>query len=295
MAGWDGIDEFEAVATTGSFARAAAALGVSSSYMSRAIAQLEHRIQAQLFIRTTRTVTLTDRGRVFLDHCHRLIAERDEALALVSKNSDPVGDLRLTCPNIMGERFIVPITLAFCEQYPKVSIGIEVTNRVVDLVAEGFDLGVRTGLLENSRLIGTRIGSRRFVTCAAPAYLERAGRPRNLQELETHHCVIGIASAWHFRISAGDHSFRPKGRWRCNSGDAVVDAALAGLGICHLPEFYVRHHIRAGRLETILQPFCRDDEPIWAVYPQQRHPLPKVRILIDHLRQKLGPAMLAAA
>lgn len=293
LMGWDGIEEFVAVATAKSFVKAAAALDVSSSHVSRAVSALEQRIQAQLLFRTTRTVTLTDRGRVFFEQCRRLIAERDEALAMVSENAEPVGELKVTCPTAMGERFIAPLVLRYCEKYPKISASLEMTNRLVDLVAEGFDLAIRTGHLESSSLVGTSVGTRRFVTCASADYLQRAGQPATPDDLDRHQCVVGTASTWLFRDAGGVRSFRARGRWRCNGGDSVVEATLAGLGLCHLPEFYVRRHVKAGTLVPVLEVYRRDDEPVWAVYPRQRHPLPKVRFLIDHLRANLPTALIA--
>lgn len=291
MARWDGIEEFVAVAQAGSFAAGAQALGVSTSHVSRAVARLEDRIQAQVFFRTTRKVTLTDTGRVLVEQCRRIIRERDEAFAMVSRRDEPQGELRVTCSTALGERFLAPILRRFAQENPRLSVTIDLTNRLVDLVAEGYDLAIRTGHLADSRLVGTRIASRRLYLCASPAYLDRAGRPREVAELALHDCLIGTSTTWHFRLDGQDHLFRPKGRWRCNSGEAVVDAALAGMGLCQLPEFYVLRHVAAGRLETVLDGFRAADEPIWAVYPQQRHLPPKVRDLVRRLRAELGPAL----
>lgn len=294
MTRWDGIEEFVAVAQAGSFAGGAQALGVSTSHVSRAIARLEDRIQAQVFFRTTRKVTLTDTGRMLVEQCRRIVRERDEAFAMVGRGDGPQGELRVTCSTALGERFVAPILRRFAQENPRLSVTLDLTNHLVDLVAEGYDLAIRTGHLADSRLVGTRIASRRLHLCAAPAYLDRAGRPRGVAELSRHDCLIGTSSTWHFRMDGQDHLFRPKGRWRCNSGEAVADAALAGMGLCQLPEFYVLPHIAAGRLETVLDDFRAADEPIWAVYPQQRHLLPKVRDLVRRLRAELGPALSSA-
>ena len=176
---------------------------------------------------------------------------------------------------------MAPIVRKFAAENPDLRVTIELTNRLVDLVAEGFDLAVRTGNLTDSRLIGARIASRRLYLCGSPAYLDVHGRPRTVDALSSHQCLVGTASTWHFRVNASDFIFRPKGRWRCNSGATVVDAALANMGLCQLPEFYVLPHIMDGRLELVLDEFRAKDEPIWAVYPQRRHLLPKVRKLVD--------------
>ncbi|WP_051956060.1 LysR family transcriptional regulator [Beijerinckia mobilis] len=291
MSRWDGIDEFVAVAMTGSFARAAKALDVSTSHVSRVIARLESELQAQVFLRTTRAVTLTETGRALADQFQRIIHERDEAFAMVLGGGEPQGELRLTCSSAMGERFVAPIVRRYAQENPKLSVTIDLTNRVVDLVSEGYDLAIRTGQLADSRLIGSRIAYRRLYLCAAPTYLDRVGRPQTLADIADHECLIGTVSTWHFHVDGSDQVFRPKGRWRSNSGIAIVDAAVAGMGLCQLPEFYVLPHIASGALEVVLDDMRASDEPIWAVYPQRRFLLPKVRCLVARLRAELGPAL----
>jgi DNA-binding transcriptional LysR family regulator len=288
---WDGIDEFVAVATTGSFAAAAEHLGASTSQMSRAVARLESKLQTQLFFRTTRKVTLTDTGRVLVERCRQVIQQRDEALDLVSGGDEPQGELRLTCSTALGARFVAPIVGRMTQRFPKLSINLELSNRVVDLVTEGFDLAIRTGHLPDSRLIATRVASRRLYLCASPDYLEKAGRPKTVDDLTQHECLIGTATTWHFNVGGQERPFRPIGRWRCNSGEAVIEAALAGLGICQLPEFYVLPFIAGGQMEVLLDHVRPQGEPIWAVYPQRRHLLPKVRYMVEQLRAELPPAL----
>lgn len=291
MSSWDGIEEFVAVANAGSFIGGARTLGVSPAHISRSIARLEARVQTQIFVRTTRTIRLTTTGQTLLDRCRRIIVERDEAFAMVAEGGEPQGELRVTCSAAMGERFIAPIIRHFCERYPQVSVTIELNNRLVDLVGEGFDLAVRTGSLADSRLIGTRIASRTHYTCATPTYLAEHGTPQHVSELGRHECLAGTAQSWHFKVGGEEYFHRPRGRWRCNSGTAVVDAALAGMGICQLPEFYVLPYIRSGKLHSILDEYQPDQEPIWAVYPQQRHLLPKISRLVHALREELPGAM----
>ncbi|MCJ2179173.1 LysR substrate-binding domain-containing protein [Novosphingobium album (ex Hu et al. 2023)] len=291
MSSWDGIDEFVAIATAGTFRGGASALAVSTTHMSRAIVRLEARLQTQLFHRTTRSVRLTDTGRVFLEHCQRMLMEREEAFALVNETGEPQGELRLTCSTAMGERFIAPILRRFARTYPRLQVNIDLTNRVVDLVAEGYDLAVRTGHLPDSRLIGTRIASRSLVTCASPDYLARRGSPRTVDDLGSQDLLVGNAGTWHFRVDGKARSYRPHSRWRCNSGSAVLEAALDGMGVCQLPGFYVRQTLAEGTLVPLLTDLQPADEPIWAVYPQRRHLQPKISELVSVLRKEL-PAML---
>lgn len=289
-AGWDGIDEFVAVANAGSFTAGAKIYGASITHMSRAVGRLETRIQAQLFLRTTRSVRLTDVGRVFLEQCMRIILERDEAIGMISSD-EPQGELRVTCSTAMGERFVAPLLRRFAMQHHGLSVSIELTNRVVDLVGEGFDLAIRTGNIADTRLIGTQVASRKLYTCAAPAYLARAGRPMTVEDLDQHECIVGSSANWHFRWGDEDIVRQAKGRFRCNSGHAVIEACISGLGICQLPDFYIQPFLPHGMVELLLENAQPDEQPIWAVYPQRRHLVPKIQQAVDCLRRELAAAM----
>ncbi|AYJ84964.1 LysR family transcriptional regulator (plasmid) [Sphingomonas paeninsulae] len=288
---WDGIDEFVAVAMSGSFAGGAKHLSASTSQISRAVARLESHLNTPLFYRTTRSVSLTDTGRVLFERCREVVDQRNEVLDSVIGGVVPQGELRVTCSTAIGARFVAPIIAQMSLEYPKLSINLELSNRIIDLVGEGYDLAIRTGNLSDSRLIATRIASRRLYLCAAPQYLSRVRAPASVADLAGHNCLIGNAATWYFDAGGVEQTFRPKGRWNSNSGEAVLQAALAGLGICQLPEFYVLPFIADGRLEVLLDKFWPDDEPIWAVYPQRKHLLPKVREMIKRLQRELGPAI----
>jgi DNA-binding transcriptional LysR family regulator len=286
---WEGIDEFLAVADSGSFSRAAERLRISSSQVSRQVARLEDRLQARLFYRTTRHVSLTEAGRTLLAHCQRLVEERDEAFQAVGNlQAEPTGLLRMTCAHSYGEQFIMPLVNSFLIRYPQVSVEVDLTNRTADLVHEGFDCAIRLGRLTDSSLVATRIAPRTMHLCAAPDYLARDGTPHTLSELAQHQCLIGTADSWLFDDGGQEWVFRPRGRWRCNSGVAVLEAALLGFGLCQLPDYYVREHIRAGRLLSLLDAHQPPNAAVWALYPQRRHQLPKVRLLIEHLRDGLA-------
>lgn len=295
MSRWAGFDEVVAVADTGSFTSAARKLNASTSHVSRAVARLEQTVGAQVFLRTTRAVALTDAGRMLVDQFRRITAERDEAFAMLDFQGEPQGELRLTCSIAMGERFVAPIVREYAQAFPRLSINLDLTNRIIDLVSEGYDLALRTGTLADSRLVRTQIAARRITLCASPNYLASRGRPQTVADLAGHDCIQGTAEAWQFLVDGETRIFRPRPRWRCNSGLAVTEAAVAGMGICQLPEFYVREHLRQRRLEPLLAAFRDGDEPVWAVYPQRRHLLPKVRQLIDKLRLELGRAFMLAA
>ena len=291
MSQWDGIDEFLSVATSGSFTAGARALGMSTTHVSRAIMALERRVEAQLFHRTTRAVRLTDTGQAFFERCERIAQERDEAIALICAHNEPQGELRVTCSTTMGERFVAPILRRFAGQHPRLSVSIDLSNRVVDLAGEGYDLAIRTGVVADPRLIARRVASRTLYTCAAPSYLNGAGRPERVEDLADHACIVGTAATWHFRHGDGEIVHRPQGRFRCNSGHAVIEACVAGFGICQLPDFYILPYLKHGMVELLLEDVQPDDEPIWAVYPQRRHLLPKVAQAVELLERELGRAM----
>ncbi|MDP3550090.1 MAG: LysR family transcriptional regulator [Novosphingobium sp.] len=288
---WDGIDEVVAVADAGTFVAAAKRLGTSTSHVSRAVARLEQSLGAQFFHRTTRAVSLTDTGRTLVDQFRRLIAERDEAIAMLDLQGEPQGHLRITCPTALGERFVAPIVRAYVQDYPKLSVELDLSNRVVELVSEGYDLAIRTGTLPDSRLIRTQIATRGIVTCAAPAYIAAHGTPQTVDDLESHDCIPATSDTWRYAVDGEIRTIRPRGRWRCSNGAAVFDAAVAGMGLCQLPAFYVSRALAEGALVEVLGTFRPEDDPIWAVYPQRRHLLPKVQRMIEKLRRELPPAL----
>jgi DNA-binding transcriptional LysR family regulator len=289
MSRWEGLDEFVAVAECGSFSRAAERLRLSSSHVSRQVALIEERLQARLLYRTTRRVSLTEAGQTFFVRCQRLIEERDEAFLTISDlHSTPTGLLRMTAAIAYGERFIVPLVNDFMAQHPQLKVEIDLTNRALDMVHEGFDLAIRLGRLNESSLVATRLAPRAMHLCAAPAYLEKYGRPHTLSELGQHNCLIGTSDIWLFQQDGREFAFRPSGNWRCNSGQAVLDATLRGFGLSQLPEYYLNDLLRSGELISLLEANQPPNAAVWAVYPQRRYALPKVRLLIDALKGGLA-------
>lgn len=285
---WDGIEEFVAVARAGSFTAAAGVFDASITHMSRAVARLEARLDAQLFNRTTRSVHLTETGRIFFDQCQRLVDERDEAIAAVSAQNEPRGPIRLTCSYSLGEKFVAPLVREFAQAFPALDVILDLDNDVVDIVGRGYDLAVRTGHLEDSRLIATRVATREMITVASRDYLSLRGRPESIADLDNHQCLVGSSPQWQFRRG---QVYRPRGRWHCNSGTAVLEACLAGMGVCQIPAFYLGDHLAAGRLQQVLETEQPEDEPIWAIYPTRRHLSPKVSQLVDLLRARLQPLL----
>lgn len=294
MSNWEGLDEFVAVAECGQFTAAAERLGLSSSQISRQVARLEERLQTRLFYRSTRKVSLTEAGQTFLQHCQRLQDGREEALrAIGDLAGEPKGLLRMTCAVAYGERFIVPLVNDFMALHPQLRLEIELTNRPLDLLQEGLDLAIRLGRLQDSRLVAARLAPRVMYLCAAPAYLQRYGRPHSLSELPQHNCLIGSSDQWLFQQEGHEQALRVQGNWRCNSGEAVLDAALRGFGLCQLPDYYVQAHLRSGALVALLEAQQPPNTAVWALYPQQRHLSPKVRQLVEHLKSGLRERLAA--
>ena len=201
---WEGLDEFVAVAETGQFTAAAERMGVSSSHISRQVARLEERLQTRLLYRSTRRVSLSEAGQTFLQHCQRLQDARDEACARSATSRSP-GLLRMTCAVAYGERFIVPLVNAFMADYPQLRVDIELSNRQLDLLHEGFDLAIRLGRLSDSRLVATRLAPR-VMYLATPEYLRRHGTPQSPAELGQFNCLIGSSDPWSFLRTAGKPS-----------------------------------------------------------------------------------------
>lgn len=284
---WLGLEELVSVADAGNFVGASRLLGVSTSHVSRAIGALEERLNTPLFFRTTRRVIPTEAGLELAQRARRLIEERDAAFALMRGDGAPQGELRISCSVHLGERYIAPITRRFANKYPDVSIRLDLTNRLVDLIGEGYDLGVRTGEIGDSRLLGSVIGERRFHLCASPSYIAGKGEPKSIGELQQHDCIIGNSAIWRFRSDDGPLAIEPSGRWRCSSSAAVAEAAVAGMGICQLPAFYVATHLRSGALVRLLAPSEEAPEPIWAVHPRRFHSQPKIEAMICHLESEL--------
>lgn len=285
---WEGLEAFVAVAEAGSFTAAAERLGVSTSHISRTVSRLEEDLQAQLLYRTTRRVSMTDMGQTFLQHCRQLRDGYDEAIQMVHDlASAPKGLLRMTCAVAYGERFVVPLVNEFMALYSELRVDIELTNQTKDIVQDGFDLAIRLGHVPESRLVATRLGPRRMYLCATPAYLTRHGVPRHLSDLRHHNCLIGTADHWVFDADGREVLVRPEGNWRCNSGQAVLDAALRGFGLCQLPDYYVYDHLINGALESLLADHAPPRTAVWALYPERRHLSPKVSRLVSFLRERL--------
>ncbi|QQX80073.1 LysR family transcriptional regulator [Shewanella sp. KX20019] len=288
MFNWEGVSEFVAVAEAESFTKAAARLGISTAQVSRQVSALETRLAAKLFHRTTRKVSVTEVGRIYYQHCRQVLDGLDEAeRAITNLQTTPRGLLKITAPVTYGEGMIAPLINDFITQYPELEVQINLTNLKVDLIDEGYDLAIRLGQLEDSSMMAKRLGSRTQYVCASPSYLSTYGLPHSLSELEQHNCLVGTMDYWRFQEKGKARNVRIKGNLSCNSGHALVDAAIKGLGIIQLPDYYVSEFIESGKLVPLLENNRQAVEGIWALYPHNRHLSPKVRMLLDFLNEKI--------
>lgn len=286
---WDGISEFIAVAEAESFTLAAQRLTISTAHVSRQVSALENRLGTKLFYRTTRKVSLTEEGAIYYRHCRQLQTSLEEAERAISNLKDsPQGLVKLTAPVAYGEKYIMPLLNDFMVQYPSVEFSVELTNRTLDLVEGGYDLAIRLGKLADSSLMAKPLSSRTHFVCASPAYIEKYGEPHSLSELNQHNCLIGNHHYWRFMENGRERNIKVKGKLHCNSGYALRDAALKGIGIVQLPDYYIEEDIQAGHLVSLLDSYSEAKEGIWALYPHNRHLSPKIRVLVDYLALKLA-------
>lgn len=284
------LKSFITVAELASFSQAARRLGLSKSLISRHVSGLEAELGVLLLTRTTRRLALTEAGRAYAERCQRILADLEEAdEAIGNLQAVPRGRLKVTAPMSFGALHLAPVLPAFTERYPDIQLDLSLSDRMVDLIEDGFDLALRAGRMGDSSLIAKRLCPIRRVACASPAYLEKRGTPATPADLSLHLCLSHselAVSEWRFI----DAQQRPliaevKGPVRLNNGEAMRHLALAGVGIVYLPTFFIGPDIRAGRLIPLLEAFIPQDSALYAVYPHARHLSPKVRVFVDFLAQ----------
>jgi DNA-binding transcriptional LysR family regulator len=282
------MQAFVRVVEAGSFVRAAERLGLSTSSLSRQIADLEEHLGARLLNRTTRRLSLSESGQAFYERSVLLLADLEEAESIAGQIvATPRGTIRITCSHFFARHPIAPAIAAFVERYPQVKFDVVVSDRIVDLVEEGFDLAVRVGRIGSDQLVARKIGETELVLCGAPDYLQRHGSPAAPADLAGH-VTLSYAYAptttWRLFDAAGaGHEVRVGGSLHANSGEMLVAAAVAGLGLVYEPDFLVRDDLQAGRLVRLMPGFAGARADIWAVYPSRRHLSVKVRLFVEHV------------
>jgi DNA-binding transcriptional LysR family regulator len=284
---FDEINAFAAVADARSFTQGARRLGVSSAQVSKLVARLENRLGARLLNRTTRDVSLTDTGRAYLERARGLLEDFEALEGSVRDQGGPKGLLKISAPFSFGANQLTPALLDFAAAYPEVSLDVSSTDRMVNLVEEGFDVAVRIGQLADSSVIARKLAPVRMVTCAAPAYLHAAGAPATPQDIAQHEAIIDTNAkdpfVWRDGAGADLEEVRVHGRLRFGGADACVAAARRGLGVALTPAFAAQEDLRAGRLVPLLCAWEPALIYVHAVYPHARHLAAKVRAFVDFL------------
>jgi DNA-binding transcriptional LysR family regulator len=286
------LDVFTKVVQAESFIGASRELGMPKSTVSRKVVELEAELGARLLQRTTRKLSLTDVGRTFYEHALRVVAEAEEAaLAVKRLESAPRGILRVTTP--LNFEYFAPVVASFLSRYPDVRIDLVGTDRVVDLVQDGFDIAIRAGLLRDSTLVAQSLGALRSLVVASPKFLAKNGMPDTPADLARFDCVVfgSTANRATFKLSrAGEtKSVLVRARLLVNDFDFLEEAALAGLGIAMLPEHRSVQALQEKRLRRLLPDWCSPEIPLHVVYPSTRHLSTTVKAFVDHVREKMMP------
>ncbi|MBV6792736.1 LysR family transcriptional regulator [Xanthomonas euvesicatoria] len=284
----DAMRVFAAVAERSGFSAAAGALDRSTASVTRQIAALEQRLGTRLLNRTTRRVSLTSAGSAYYQRCLQLLADLDDLEATIGAQAlEPAGVLRVNAPVSYGIERLGALLPGFRARYPQVELDLSLSDRLVDMVEEGFDVAIRITRQPAPMLIARQLGKVRILACASPAYLARAGTPRHPSDLAGHECLLYHYSPSgdevRFQGPEGDIDVRLRGGLRANNGHVLNAAALAGQGIVMQPDFLAEPHLAAGRLVRILPDYALDEIGIFAVYTSRSHLAPKVRSFIDYL------------
>ena len=287
------IPLFVAVAENGGFAAAARKLGITKSAVSKRIGGLEAHLGTQLFHRSTRSISLTEAGEIYLAHAIQALGSAQEAEdAVAALQGDPVGHLKVSAPMSFGQLHVAPAIPEFLRLHPGITLELSMDDRFVDLVDSGMDLALRAGTLPDSALIARKLAPIHSVIVAADHYLKRAGEPRHPQDLLNHDCLHYAYSRdpleWKFIGDEGEIVVRTKGRFRVNNSDALCTTLIAGLGIGRLPTFIAGAHLAAGKLRRVLPEFLMPEQALYAVFPERQHVPAKVRVFVDYFANYVG-------
>lgn len=284
------LEVFVRVVADGGFTAAANSLGVSKSFVSRQLGALEDRLGARLLNRTTRKLTLTDVGTGFYERCRRILDELTEAEGTVTQlQTSPRGTLKIAMPMSFGVSYVAPEVSTFLQRHPDLDVDMDLSDRRVDLLGEGFDVAIRIGVLSDSSMIARKLSSTCLILVASPAYLDARGRPEHAEEIRDHACLeyaySPTGTTW--RLSDGDRevSVSGHGRVSANNGEALREMAKGGQGIARLPDFIVNASLADGSLERVL-PAWGESGNVWAVYPHNRHLSAKVRLFVEFLAER---------
>ena len=291
----NGFVVFVRVAETRSFVAASRLLGVSASAIGKSVARLEEKLGVRLFHRSTRSITLTAEGTLFLERSRRILAEIEAAeMELSQATAAPRGRLRISLPLVSS--LVLPVLGEFMREYPAIELDLDFTDRLVEVIEEGFDVVVRTGDPTDSRLSARKLGTFRSMLVASPDYLARRGIPEVPADLLDHTCLhyrfpnSGKLEPWALRQAPGEADLQLPTSMICNNIETRVCFALQGLGIACLPEFSIREPLADGRLRTILADRVERTGVFYMLWPASRHPSPKIRAMVDFLCARVFPS-----
>ncbi|MBI6909377.1 LysR family transcriptional regulator [Pseudomonas sp. SIMBA_059] len=280
------------VMESGSFTAAAEQLGLSKQFVSRRLIQLEDRLGVRLLNRSTRRLDVTPLGQSYYESALRLLSEVEQVeQGIAGQNSEPRGTIRLSAPLSFAMAHLGCLLPLFLQRHPHVSVEVDLSDRPVDLIGEGYDLVLRIGTLEDSTLIARRIASVQRVYCASPDYLAVRGTPQKPEDLAGHDCLPyghGRQVQWRFQAKGKLQSLNVSGRMRVNNGELLRDTAIAGMGVTYLPTFIVADALKDGRLVTLLDEYAPEPLTLSAVYPQHRQSSRPVQALVEFLRERLA-------
>ncbi|MGI4848911.1 MAG: LysR family transcriptional regulator [Janthinobacterium lividum] len=284
-----GITTFVVVAKASSFTKAGQLLGISKSAVGKAVFRLEERLGVKLFHRTTRRLSLTSDGEAYFSvwsAALESIAEAENNLG--GRLNVPAGRLRVDMPVAFGRKLVLPMLLAIAKKYPALQMTLSFTDSVIDLLEEGVDLAIRFGTLEDStEIVARKLTSHRWVICATPEYLARFGTPLAPQDVGLHRCIVGHRRgqplAWHLSQDGVATRLMPPPTYQIGDGQAMIDAAVDGIGLCQMPLALFRSQIETGRLRTVLDAYTEREIDVHAVWPRTAHLRPKVRHVVDAL------------
>jgi len=287
---FDGVVIFTKVVNCGSFSAAAEITGHSNSYISKEISKLEARLSVRLLNRTTRSLSLTPEGEVYFEQCQQMVFDAQDALSLLNQgNIKPKGKFKVSCPVAFAQGYLQNIISQYMQLYPDVQLEIDLNDRRVDLVQDGFDLVIRaTDQLEESSLICRKIYSCKAYTVASRNYLQQFGRPSKPQELSEHQCIcysnLKVPNRWQYVDLEGKNmQVDVSAKLLCNSAQMELAMVLAGHGVCRLPEFTMEQAMEDNPLEILFPEYAAPDIHVYAIYPSRKHLSPKVRCFIDLL------------
>ncbi len=289
----EGIELFALTVEAGSFASAARRLGVTPSAVSRKVAQLERELGVPLLARTTRSLSLTHDGQSFHARCVRILEELGEARdALARVRKKPSGVIRVDAPLALGRKVLAPRLPEFLARYPEIKVELTLRDQFIDPFVEGSDVLLRIGARGESTLIARRLGESQLVVCGSPAYLRRHGTPKTPQDLGRHECLgylrEGRPTSWRLVATGETVDVDVTGRCHANDADVLLTSALAGQGLAMLFDFLAAEGLERGALVRVLSPFASAPWPIHALYPKNRHLVPKVGVFLDFLEELFG-------